>query len=103
MSVHPAIIQHRGAELKARIEELIALDEGDNEHNLGWSNPRFGDQTLPNCWSANDCPEESHLSGFNGDGHQIGLKLLREHMKDKRKLGKVKGRVRASLLYGRTV
>ncbi|AVA21587.1 hypothetical protein [Rhizobium sp. NXC24] len=137
-------LQHRRAELEARIEELIALldlidgdenlepyladtypadedreggdvqderhdleDEGDSEPFLGWGNPRCGTPDVAEGWVACD-PHDAIGFGetamaFNGDGHHIGRKLLRDHVKDKRKLARALEATRVSSAYGRLI
>jgi hypothetical protein len=36
------------------IEYDLEWDTSDSEHSMGWSNPRFGDNTLPTGWSMGD-------------------------------------------------
>ncbi|NTI41589.1 hypothetical protein [Rhizobium rhizogenes] len=141
-----AILQHRRAELEARIEEMIGLldvldgdpdledngddepslgqsacsangkpeydleaDTSDDEHTLGWRNPHIGQYEPPEGWSSFDgengastMPFYDNLR-FDGDGHHIGRKLLRDHVKDRRKLAKALDATRVSPGIGRYV
>lgn len=36
------------------VEDDLEEDTSDSEHSMGWSNPRFGDHTLPKGWSMGD-------------------------------------------------
>lgn len=110
----PAVLQLRRAELEARIEEMIGLldvldgdenleDSGDDEPSLG-SSARYGNGKLEydleedpaelgiaDLDALNLAMQEMSLSGgsgFNGEGHHIGRKLLRDHVEDPRKLAK---------------
>ncbi|NTG12672.1 hypothetical protein G6L05_02780 [Agrobacterium rhizogenes] len=145
-SSSPAVLQHRRAELEARIEEMIGLldildgdpdledngddepsigqsacsangkleydlegDTSDDEHTLGWRNPNIGQYEPPEGWTSLDAEDGASVmpfyndTRFDGDGHHIGRKLLRDHVKDQRKLAKALDRTRVSPGYGRYV
>jgi hypothetical protein len=144
MKISPAVLQHRRAELEARIEEMIGLldiidgdenleengddeqslsspgqygnkkmeydlegDTSDDEHSLGWSNPMGLRVQIPaeasEMMAGVDGYEDGSTLSFDGDGHHIGRKLLRDHVKDRVKLAKALDRTRVSPGYGRYV
>ncbi len=84
-------------------------DNSDDEYTLGWANPQLGKYERPEGWSPIDGENGGSSmpfyegGSFNGDGHRIGRKLLREHVKDKRKLAKALDATRVSIGYGRFV
>lgn len=72
---------------RGRLEYDLEEDTADAEPFLGWSEH----ESLHNC-NPNPTHDEfgpvSAGTKFDGDGHHIGRKLLREHVKDQRKLAK---------------
>lgn len=36
------------------VEDDLEDDTSDSEHSMGWSNPRFGEHTLPKGWNQGD-------------------------------------------------
>jgi hypothetical protein len=115
--------------LEAKIEELVALldlvdgdenmeDGGDTEPSVG-SVGRYGDGRME--YDLEDDPAESGIADddalnlfqfgddwsgklkFDGDGHHIGRKLLRDKIKDQRKLANAMDATRVSPGYGRFV
>ncbi|HEY0124076.1 MAG TPA: hypothetical protein VGC14_20410, partial [Rhizobium sp.] len=75
---------------------------------LGWVNPTVGKYERPEGWTSFDGEgsNQEFMCGnarpqFNGDGCHIGRKLLRDHVKDQRKLAKALDRTRVSPSYGR--
>jgi hypothetical protein len=87
----------------------LEADTSDDEYTLGWGNPQLGVYERPEGWSYGD-GENGGTSmpfyedrGWTGDGCHIGRKLLRDHVKDPRKLAKALDRIRVSPGYGRYV
>ena len=80
-----------------------AMEEGNDEPFLGWSNPRCGTPDFGEDWaSADSCntsslPDENPLR-FDGHGHRIGRKLLRENLKDNLVLSRPKTRMNGRAL-----
>lgn len=91
------------------LEHDLEGDTSDDELPLGWGNPQLGKFDFPEGWSATDAENgATHMPfdddrGWSGDGHHIGRKLLRDHVKDKRKLAKALAATRVSPGYGRHV
>ncbi|WFU09114.1 hypothetical protein QA646_17870 [Rhizobium sp. CB3090] len=85
-------------------ERHDALDEGDDEPDLGWGIPRCGDLDIAEGWQpADSCltlrTDEAYLD-FNGDGYRVARELLRSGIKDKRLLARALDRTRLSVAYG---
>ena len=83
-----------------------AIDEGNDEPSLGWSNPRCGQMDIPEGWTFSDVPDTALLPGdlgliFDGDGHHQARKQLREKVRAWRKLAVALDRTRVSAGYGR--
>jgi hypothetical protein len=128
-----AILQHRRAELEARIEEMIGLldildgdtdleDTGDDEPSLGGPAMSINGKLEYDLELATDeygiadgdalhlITQEGFASTlndieyrFDGAGHYIGRKLLRDHVRDRRKHAKALDRTRVSSGYARFV
>lgn len=85
---------------RGRLEYDLEEDNADAEPFLGWSEH----ESLHNC-NPNPCHDEfgpvTAGPKFDGDGHHIGRKLLRERVKDQRKLAKALDATRVAPGYGR--
>ncbi len=99
-----------GYYLNGKLEYDLEGDKSDDEFTLGWANPKIGKYERPEGWSSIDNEGTVHellspdqRTQFNGDGHHIGRKLLRDNIKDKRKLAKALDATRVSIGYGRPV
>lgn len=73
----------------------------DLEHSLGWANPmglrvHVPEEAAQLVDGVYGSGEEGSLTGYDGDGHHIGRKLLRDHVKDPRKLAKALDATRVS-------
>ena len=94
-----------GQYINDKFECDLEGDTSDYEHSLGWSNPMGLRVQVPaeasEMMAGVDGYEESSALSFNGDGHHIGRKLLRDHVKDQRKLAKALDATRVSPGYGR--
>ncbi|MCZ7463526.1 hypothetical protein [Rhizobium rhizogenes] len=85
---------------RGRLEYDLEEDIADAEPFLGWSEH----ESLHNCNPNPNHDEFGPVSAgpkFDGDGHHIGRKLLREHVKDQRKLTKALDATRVAPGYGR--
>ncbi|MCC2612650.1 hypothetical protein [Neorhizobium petrolearium] len=93
-----------------------AREEGNDEPSLGWSNPmglrvhvpEEAAQMALDGWLPADVPDTALIPGdrgltFDGDGHHIGRKLLREKIQDRRKAAKALDDTRDSPGYGKYV
>lgn len=86
----------------------LEADSADEEPSLGWANPEGLRAHVPEearrmMSGFDDAGEGIALSGFNGDGQHIGRKLLRDNIKDHRKLARAMDATRVSPGYGRYV
>jgi hypothetical protein len=82
------------------------LDEGDSEPTLGWANPMGLRVHVPAEAAELMAGIDGDYGGsliYDGDGHHIGRKLLRDHVHDKQKLAKALDVTRVSPSYGRYV
>lgn len=81
-----------------------ALDEGNDEPDLGWGIPRCGDLDIAEGWQAVDSCltlfRGEACADFQGDGYRIGRNLLRTGIKDKRVLTNALARTRVSVGCG---
>jgi hypothetical protein len=75
----------------------------DLEYSLGWRNPTFGDADPMPGWSGIDGFDQGNGLIFDGDGHHIARKMLRDVVSDHRKLRKALNATRVSPGYGRYV
>lgn len=83
-----------------------ARDEGNDEPSLGWKNPlapTFQELALMPTDELDFEPADAVPLGFNGDGYHIARKMLREVVKDHRKVAKALEATRVSPGYGRYV
>jgi hypothetical protein len=82
-----------------KLEYDLEADASDYEPTLGWKNPTCGEASPPPGWEAADGDEDGLTGTFNGDGHHIARKMLRESIKDQRKLTKAMSATRVSPGY----
>jgi hypothetical protein len=97
------------------IEYDLEFDNADDEFTgdeheptLGWANPKVGESDHEAQWTPSDVSDEKlHPSdadlNFNGDGHHIGRKLLRDKVKDRRRLAEALDRTRVAPSYGQFI
>ena len=80
-------------------------DMSDDELPLGLGNPQLGKYELPEGWSPVDGENCSSMTdiGWTGDGQYRARKLLRDNIKDQRKLAKALAATRVSPGYGKFV
>ncbi len=86
-----------------KLEYYLEADNSDYEPTLGWKNPTCGEASPQPGWTSTDSDEDGLTGAFNGDGHHIARKMLREGIKDPRKLSKAMSATRVSPVYGRYI